>query len=626
MPVDFHWIRPWFLWLLPLAWLFCYAVHRFAQQPSGWQTLIAPHLRSTLLTSANQAASIVARSLLPLLLTIAVLALAGPAFQKQPQPTYSLKKATVLVMDMSLSMRATDLKPNRLTQAGFKALDFTKALKEGELALVSFAGDAFVISPLTPDHNNISLLLPDLKPEIMPVQGSDLASALLLASKLLDQAGYPKGDVVVMTDGFASRDFPQIRNMLDSYPHRVSILAVGSSEGAPVQLEGGELLKDNRGAIVIPKVPLTQLKQLAELTQGVFVQQAVDNSDIQKLLSLSPLQLADNATESDKLSGDQWRDAGIYLVWLMLPILLFAYKKSLLPLTFCWLLLPTTSKAADWQDLYQSPQQQAKNAYEQGDFGKAQQKFTDPLWQGNAAYRDGRFADAEALYRQNATAEGNYNLANSLAQQQKFAEAIKAYEAALKQQPDLPGAKQNLETVKQLAKQQSQQKQQSGDGQSDDNKSGDSKSGEKQSSDEQSDQQQANKDQSSEQQSDQQQSAGQDQENKQQDGEQQSSAPEKPQQDQAKDAKSAAADQQQQTQQQDKNQAAEAAAALNDKGEQQRAVNEAWPQATPEQSQQLESLLRKVQDDPSILLRNKMYIEYQKRQQQGLPQGVNEEW
>ena len=60
--------------------------------------------------------------------------------------------------------------------------------------------------------------------------------------------------------------------------------------------------------------------------------------------------------------------------------------------------------------------------------------------------------------------------------------------------------------------------------------------------------------------------------------------------------------------------------------EQQKAVHEAWPDATPEQQQQLENLLRKVQDDPALLLRNKMYLEYLKRQQQRLPTGVDEQW
>lgn len=616
MPLELHVLRPYVLALLPVAWLFCWFVYRNAKTPSGWQSLIARHLQPSLLSEPQSTR--VHQSLLPLLLTIGILAAAGPALIKQPQPAFTLKKATVLVMDMSLSMRATDLKPNRVSQARFKALDFAQSLKEGELGLISFAGDAFVISPLTPDHHNITLLLPDLKPEIMPVQGSDLASALELANKLLTQAGYPTGDVVVFTDGFASRDYPQLRNQLDNYRHRVSFLSFGSSEGAPVQLESGELLKDNRGAIVIPKVPIAQLQQLAAITQGVFVQHTFDNSDIQQLLQLAPLQLANEASDSGKLSGDQWQDAGVYLVWLLLPLALFAYKRAMIPLAFVGLLMPGVSRAVELEDFYKTPTQQAKSAYQQGDYAKAQAKFSDPLWQGNAAYRDGRFAEAEALYRQQAGAEAAFNLGNSLAQQQKFDAAIDAYQQALAKQPDLIGAKENIKLLEEMKKQQAgqsgEQQDQSGD-QSGEKSNNSSEQSQKESTDE----------------------------SKQQQGDAQNQSGQQPQNNSADPANEQASGDQaasEQNSEQNAEQSSERAPAeqpaaeeqpvdkdsgSKDQGKQQQ-VNEAWPNATPEQNQQLESLMRKVQDDPSILLRNKMYLEYQKRQQQGTPRGVNEQW
>ncbi len=614
MIAELHWIRPGFLALLPIIWSLCYWLSQRKQDAGGWSQIIAPHLQPQLV-STQHFANRKLHGLLAVLLSLLVIAAAGPAFEKQPQPAYTLKKATVLVMDMSLSMRATDLKPNRLAQARFKALDFTKQLKEGELALVSFAGDAFIISPLTPDHNNISLLLPDLKPEIMPVQGSDLSAALVQADKLLRQAGYLRGDVIVMTDGFASRDFTRLRTELDNYAHRVSFLAFGTADGAPIQLENGELLKDQRGAIVIPKVPFSQLKQLAEVSGGKFVRYSVDNSDLDTLLQLPPLQLADTTTAQSQLDGDQWQDAGVYLVWFTLPLLLLAYKKQLFPLMLLLVLVPKPSQAADWQDLYLSPQQQAKQAYEQGNFQRAQQKFQDPLWQGNSAYRDGRFQEAEALFRQDQSAAGSFNLGNSLAQQQKFAEAISAYEQALAKDANIVGAKENIEALKKLQQQQQQQQQQNdqnSDGQQQQQSpsaNGEQNQQNKQQENQQQNQQQADgsEQNSSEEQSEAEQNAKSDS-NQNEQGSEQTKQEQKAKQQNADLQK---AEQQQQTEQ---------------KTGQQKAINEAWPQASPEQSQQLESLMRKVQDDPSVLLRNKMYIEYQKRQHQTIPQGVIEEW
>lgn len=609
MPFELHWLRPVWLLLLPLVVLCVYLAWRYQQSGSPWRQLLPKHLQLTLLNdNLQQQQNKTPFALLLLGLVLGVIALAGPSVHKLPQPAFALNKATVLILDMSLSMLSTDVKPNRLTQARFKALDFTSQLKEGELALLTFAADAYVISPLTPDHNNIKLLLPDLTPEIMPAQGSNVQSALELASKLLQQAGYPKGDVVLITDGFSQSHYQTLRQSLNDFPHRLSVLAVGSSEGAPVKLSSGELLKDRSGSIVLPKVPLTQLKELASLTGGVFRQSSFDQSDIETLLALPELTLAKTDTEqSSKISGDQWQDAGVYLCWLLLPLALWLGKRAALLVVLPLCLLPNPAKAFDWQDLWQSQQQQAKQAYQQQDYAKALEKFADPLWQGNAAYRNGDYQAAEQLYQQDKSANGRFNLGNSLMQQQKFSEALAAYQQAQNQQPDLPGLEQNIALAKQLLQQQQQNEQQN----SAQNQQGEqSKDGEQQEGQQQDGQQQGDQ-------------------GKQSDASQQNDTKDGQNQEQT-EQKDPAKPEQQGSKQQNKEQTQQQAELnpeqKNAETEQQKAVREAWPNANPEQSQQLDGLMRKVQDDPALLLRNKMLLEYQKRQQQRLPKGAEQEW
>ncbi|CAM5205432.1 VWA domain-containing protein [Alishewanella longhuensis] len=151
MLADFHLLRPlWLLALLPAA-LLWWLLRTRRQDLSPWQQLIANHLQPIVLISQQlQRRQPWAMPLLALCWLLSVLALTGPSWQKLPQPALTIKKATVLIMDMSLSMRATDMTPDRLTQQRFKALDFVEQLREGDLALVSYAADAFVISPLTP--------------------------------------------------------------------------------------------------------------------------------------------------------------------------------------------------------------------------------------------------------------------------------------------------------------------------------------------------------------------------------------------------------------------------------------------------------------------------------------------
>jgi Ca-activated chloride channel family protein len=616
MPFDLHFLRPYALLLLPLV-ILCWLLLRRLPLTDAWQQMLAPHLYQQLLTV--QSVKRRQNWLWPVLLLLGILAAAGPSWQKLPQPAFQLKRATVLVLDMSMSMRATDIKPNRVTQARFKALDYAKAQLEGEMALLAFAGDAYVISPLTPDHNNISLLLPDLKPEIMPVQGSDFAGALKLADQLLQQAGYVRGDIIFFTDGFDSQQFTSIRDQLNGFRHRVSVLALGQADGAPIQLENGELLKDARGSIVLPKVPLAQLRELSALTGGAFAQSSFDDSDISKLLALPALTLNEDASPS-AMQGDQWQDAGVYLCYLLLVLALLALRQQqLLVLPLLLMLWPQPVPAADasstpnptttatapgwqWQDLWKSRTEQAREAYAAGDYTSAQAKFKDPLWQGNAAYRAGDYASAASLFAQDKSAAGLFNLGNSLALQQQYQQALAAYQQAAQQQPGLPGVQDNIKLMQKLLEQQQQQEQQ-------------------QSNDQQQDNQQDAEQKDGEQKDGQQQKQQQNQQGQQQSQDQQQNGQDNPEGSEPDPA------QQQKTQQQQQQLQQSEAEQQNETPEtQQQAVEQAWPNASPEQSQQLENLLRKVQDEPSLLLKNKMLLEYQKRQQQAIPRGVQQEW
>lgn len=604
---EFHWLRPEWLWALPLCLLVYALLRRLKPQAHGWEQLIAPHLLRRLEPLTQQKRHSQWHILLTTLCALSLLAAAGPSWQQLPQPAFALKKATVIVLDMSLSMRASDMKPNRLTQARFKALEIANQLPEGDLALIAFAGDAFVISPLTPDHNNVALLIPDLKPEVMPVQGSDLLSALKKAGELLQQAGYPRGDVFVLTDGFNSDEHTEIVNYLDSYPHRVSILGFGTEDGAPITLENGELYKDTQGVIAVPRLPWDALTQMARKTSGVAVQFRVDNQDIEHMLQQPPLDLNQDVQTDSRFQGDQWQDGGVFLVWaLLIGLALWLRRYSHLLLILCLLTPPDPAMAATpLSSLWLTPDEQGLEHYQAGEFDQARQQFQAPLWQGNAAYRAGDYPAASQWFQQDTSAEGRFNLGNSLAQQQQYQQALEAYQQAEKLNPNLAGLAQNKQLMEQLLQKQQQQDQQQNQ----------QSSSSKDSSKDKSKQQGEQQDQANSEQSDSQQGADSQPAN---DSNQNAAGEDKQQQQDQQAEQEPDTKEQQQTEQQAMKAEAEK--------QQEQAIKEAWPNATPEQAQQLDNLLRKVHDDPSLLLRNKMYLEYQKRQQQGLPRGVGQQW
>lgn len=664
---NFHFIRPLWLFallgLFPMLWLL--KKHRFYQSP--WQQFLPSHLSTVLVEGAKNSNKNLTNSNLasntflikPLLIGLfTIVALAGPAWQKLPQPVYQTERGSVLIMDMSYSMYATDVKPNRLTRARFKAIDLLKKINEGDTGLIAYAGDAFVISPLTQDIKNIELLLPSLTPEIMPNAGANPLAALTLAHEMLLNAGHLTGNIYWFTDDVDNEELTDIYDWSNEFGHQLNILGIGSNSGAPITLPNGELLKDGSGAIVIPKLPSQKLKSLALRGHGNYQTITHDDSDIDKLITQDPLQNKSNKNEQQsQQTGDQWQEQGAWLLLIVLPLMLGYFRRGsvilMLPLTYLPLLFllslsvisPITfaaqneeasnaemqnsaqslaeqpkasSLARVWNNLWQTKDQQGQQLFNQDNFKSAAKQFENSQWQGSAHYKAGNYQAALDAFKkgeQANSANSLYNQGNALAQLQQYEQAIEHYEQALKKNPDLQDAKENLEKIKQLKQQQEkQQGEQSNDQQSQDSKD---QQGEQQQDQQSQDQQ--SQDQQSQQQSDE---AQQQQNNNSSEPQDQEQTQENQQQDRSKQTDEAAKQEQQ-------NQQAEDQAEQSDKeqqGEEKTAAQIAKEQQAKETEQKHIQLLNKVTDDPYLLLRNKMQLEYQKRKQDGASQGVKKKW
>lgn len=451
--MSLHFIRPeWLLLLLPLALLGLLTWRKQSQQ-LAWDHYIAPHLSRALISQSSEQKKHPVW-LLAMAWFIAVLAASGPALTKQSLPVFTTEQGRVLVMDMSLSMLATDMSPNRLSQAKFRVSDLLNQLKEGETGLIAYAGDAFTISPLTRDTATLLNLLPSLSPDIMPQKGSDLAAALTLAQALLSQGGHIKGDIIVLTDGISATQFERARKALKNSRYRLSILALGSEQGAPIRLEDGQLLKDNSDAVIVAKTDYGLLQKLAHYQAGILVPAQADGSDLRQLQDWLA---QDGDAKATELEGESWQDLGPYLALLLLIPCLLSFRHGLLPLiaVFC-LYQPTQAQASVWDDLWQTRDQQGLEAFTGQDFSAAAEHFEDPLWRASAQYKAGEFQQALEGFEKDNSANGLYNQANALMQLGKNTKAIKRYQQALALQPDFPAAMKNLaiaEKAKQAQKQ-----------------------------------------------------------------------------------------------------------------------------------------------------------------------------
>lgn len=235
-------------------------------------------------------------SLLCLFLSILfmIFSIAGPVWYKLPVATYKPIQPRVLVLDMSDNMMANDLTPNRLSRAKFKLHDLFAHKDVGQFGLIVFTSEPFVVSPLTDDGHTISSLLSSLTPDIMPVTGQNLDSALNEARNLIKQAGYNQGQILVLTaDTPSSASIALAKKLAESGIYS-SIMPVKADKNLNPLFE-----------------------RFADAGNGQLVKYSSDSSDLEQWLKSS------NNNEfalSENEDIPLWRDEGR---WFLIPALLF---------------------------------------------------------------------------------------------------------------------------------------------------------------------------------------------------------------------------------------------------------------------------------------------------------------
>jgi len=460
-----HFIRPWWLLLLPLAVLLPWLWKR-TRRPSGdWTRACDPHLLRWLSVSqAGGRSRGGGRWLAGTALVISTLALAGPSWQKLPGSSFSARDARMIVLDLSRSMLAQDLRPNRLTRARFRLADLLEMTEEGQVGLVSYAGDAYVVSPLTSDMNTIANLLPALQPDIVPVAGSKADRGLEMAASLLGRASLSHGEILLVTDSADSTDADRARD-LKKGGIITSVLAVGTVDGAPIP-SGAGFISDRSGNVVIARLDRASLQAVAEAGGGRYMELGASAAG-------SSLWLESDGSEfmrREGALGERWKDAGPWLVLLLLPLALLGFRRGLLfilPLV----LLPGLSwapaaSASWWDDTWQRKDQQAYQALQADNAEKAAALAVDPALSGQAWYRSGEHANAVEAWSRLDAADAHYNRGNALAHLGEYDAAIKAYDEALAIEPDMEDALTNRALLEQMKQQQEQQQQEGEDGES----------------------------------------------------------------------------------------------------------------------------------------------------------------
>ncbi|WP_179952267.1 vWA domain-containing protein [Marinicella rhabdoformis] len=604
---DFHFLRPDFLWLLIPAALLLWKGMNKGGGKDGWEQSCDPELLQAMQVQAAQKGSKLQWLYWPAAL-IAILAISGPAVRKVPVPVVQNQSALVLALDVSRSMLADDIKPSRLQRAKFKIKDLLADRKDGQTALVVYAGDAFVVTPLTDDVATICAMLEAIEPSIMPVKGTNTSKALEKAADLLKQSGARQGEVLLITDSISLLKTEDTLSELANQKIKTHVMAVGTEAGAPIPTPRG-FVKDLRGQIVIPKLDFKSLQQAA-VTGGGYFTVLSSGDDFAGMFDAKTNadqgdeeNSADNPFKDDDLGSENFIDDGPLLALLLLPLVAMLYRRGMLLFLALAVVLPVEqSHALSWDDLWLNEDQQAWKHLQNNEVEQAQNTAIDPKIQAAAAYKNKQFKQAADLYgSQDNALDKHYNEGNALAQAGEFEKALDSYEQALTYNPEDEDTLYNKKIVEEALKQQQEQEQQQQNEQgepgeeSDEEKSGDQEQDSEQQNQEQQDQ---------------------DEQQQEQESNEQKQQAEKDEQSEEANEDQAEQEQQQADEEREK----------EEKEQQEVELTPEEKALDAEEKQAMEQWLRRIKDDPGGLLRRKFLYQYHRRNQSDDDFQTTEDW
>ena len=335
----FHFERPGWLLALPLLLALAAWLARRNAAGGNWSALVDAPLRDALrLPEPTMATKASPWPWLALAWTLAVLALAGPTWQREPAVANSSPDGWVLVLDLSPSMLAPDAAPNRVTRARYAIEDVLRAAQGARVGLLVFSAEPYTVTPLTDDVATVRGLTGPLAPDLMPRAGDKLGPALVMAQQLLERSSTRGGHVVVLTDGYADPvEATAAVQALRGRSTTVDVLAIGgtgttaatalSPPASTVQTTDGDANanananSDSTAQATEPAptepVDRALLQQLARAGGG----RLFGLNEMPALLTSLQTHETRSATPLADVEAVRWRDAG---VWLLPPLLLLA--------------------------------------------------------------------------------------------------------------------------------------------------------------------------------------------------------------------------------------------------------------------------------------------------------------
>jgi len=407
-------------------------------------------------------------------LLLFIIALGRPVIDKKEQNVKQSLIPLVIALDVSTSMLAEDIYPNRISLAKKKLQQIIKTAQNTTIGIVLFAKDSFILSPVTEDFISLKFIVDNLNTNLDFVNGSNIFSTLEATKYML--ADYKIKNLIILSDGGNDNNYKEELDFTKDNNIVIYSIGLGTKEGAPIP-KNGSYITNNNGDIVTVKLN-ESIKKLSLQSGGGYIEYTLDNSDVDAIINRINIQSKKEELNIKKVKV--YTELFYYPVSLGLFLLLIALSslptsksknsvKSLLWLCFitATVFIPIKSNAYtfNFENI-----ENGKKAYISKDYKKASDEYrkvstnNESLYNlGNSLYKQGKYNDAIDIYNQIITSDKKleskklHNLGNSYVNLNKLEKAKEFYEKSLKINEDTE-TKENLEIVnKELDKKKKQQ-------------------------------------------------------------------------------------------------------------------------------------------------------------------------
>lgn len=396
-----------------------------------------------------------------LALIFMIIALARPVTNEKNLESQEKLKAIVIALDISKSMKAIDIYPNRLEFAKRKLVEIIDYSKQNAIGIILFAKSSFILSPISQDYQSLKILVENLDTGMNFDNGTNIFSVLESSNKLFEN--YSNKNLIILTDGGDSENFSKELKFAKKNNINIYTIALATKNGAAIKLENNNYVTDTKGNIVNVKLN-DKIKDLSLNSNGGYIDFTFDNSDIKQIIDDINSKSKNDIFDSKK--HKIYTELFYYPLAIGIFLLLVAFssipklKKSINSFIILFSLFSYEKVQASILDFQTI--KEAKESYKNENYEEASKKFQS-LKSGeqrdydlaNSYYKNKDYKKAIELYKNISTDNLDlnfqrlHNLANSYAMNNQYNEAINSYEEALKLKNDKQ-TKENLELIKKL--------------------------------------------------------------------------------------------------------------------------------------------------------------------------------